>query len=374
MGSERGPQGEHGFSTPPVSRVEGERSAPSPERRREQMHRWGALLLLIGVIWLVFELTIRSSLFNIGAGLVEHTDALPPQSFVADRLRITGVNDDVKLTPGRGEAILVEATRHAFGWNAGLAGQALERLEIKPDTQGDTLVINLRSASRLAAAVGRVPFVTLRVTVPAGTPVEVGLVSGDIEIEGVQGDLNLRTVSGHVRVAKVKGALFVNSASGDVEVRNHAGALSVETTSGAVRINDVNGDVRLSTVSGDVSVEYVSGAVQARTISGAITTHSATGASLALESTSGDVRFDGKLAQGSVSTLSTISGDVWVQLANPDDLFLDLRTTSGDLNSDLPLGGGVRERRHLSGRIGAGATRLTITTASGDVTIGTLRR
>lgn len=374
MSPEIGPEKGQATTTGPTIRAAPEAPAEPFYRRREQARRWGALLLLIGIVWLVFELTVRSSVFGVRISLAERSDTLPPQTFVASAVRINGVNDDIELVPGAGEVITVEATRHAGGWNGNAATAALQRLEVVTEVQGDTLVIDVRPGNRLTGAFGRAPSVSLRVAVPANTRVEAAVVSGDIDVTGVQGKLTLRTLSGDVRVEGVNGDLQVSSTSGDVRIRNHRGPLAAETTSGKISAEGAIIGPRLSTVSGDIELEGGSNGLAARTISGAIAVRTDARVHLSLDSTSGDIAFEGPLAPNSASVINTISGNVRVGLTDLADLHLEASTTSGKLSTDAPLADNAPERRRLSAVIGPGTADLTITTTSGDVEIGAARR
>lgn len=334
-------------------------------RRGEQARRWGALLLIVGVVWLVFALTARGPFLPVG--FVERSEPIPPQAFAAERVVIVGLGDGVEIVPADGDEVVVAGERHGFGWNGASAADAAQRLEVLVDDQGDTLRVEVRRPSLVT--LGRSPYAELRIALPAGVAAEASVVSGDIAAADVRGDLRLTTVSGGVEVSDSAGALTVRTTSGDVAVSGHAGALDVETTSGDVRADGELAAPRVETVSGDVELEGASGAVEARSISGELSVRDAQGARLSIESTSGDVTFAGSLAGGESSRIGNISGDVRVRLDDPGDLRLDLSTLSGDLESDLPLRDADRERRSLTGTLGVGDTVLTISTTSGDVEV-----
>jgi hypothetical protein len=333
-------------------------------RRGEQARRWGALLLLVGVVWLVFALAGRGSLLPLG--FVERTESIATQSYSAERVVISGLGDDVEFVAADGDEIVVDGLRRGFGWNEAAAQDSLRQLELLVEESGDTLRIELRRPS--FAAVGRAPTAELRVALPAGVAAEAELVSGELRAEGVRGDLQLRTVSGSVSASDTAGRLDVPTTSGDVELSDHSGPLAIETTSGEVQADGELADPRVTTVSGDVELDGTVGELEARSISGALSVTDARDARLRIESTSGDVEFAGALAAGA-SEISNISGDVRVRLDEPDDLRLDLRSTSGDLESDLPLRDVERERRSLRGSVGDGGSTLAISTTSGDIEV-----
>lgn len=337
-------------------------------RRGEQTRRWGAILLVVGVVWLVFELTSRGSLFGFGLGFVEHSEALAPRQFTAAAVRVSGVSDEVALVGWNQPAIQVAVTEHGFGWNDGAARQSLDRLEVVVEQRGDTVVVEVRR-NGIGRFFGRAPYAELRVMVPAGVRYQAELVSGDLRLEALRGDGSLSTVSGAIDGADTAGALRVSTTSGDVALTNHVGPLVADSVSGDISAAGAIERPQISTVSGDVDLEGARGLLDLRSISGEIRVEDASDASLRMESTSGDIRFAGILG-GANSQIGSISGDVRLELSAPADLRLELSTTSGDLASDLDLRDLAEERRSLRGRLGDGRALLTVTTTSGDVTIG----
>jgi hypothetical protein len=303
-----------------------------PYRRREQTRRWGTVLLMLGVAWLVFELTSRGAIFGLSLGFVERSAAMPPQSFSAARLVLHGTVDTVELVSWPGDTITIEAVKHGFGWNAAAAADSLGRIDLLARRDRDTLLVDVQRQSALGA-LGRAPYLDLRISLPAGVAFDVSTVSGDIQAHGLRADGALATVSGQIR------------------------------------LSDSSGAFRLSTTSGDIALTGTSGRVYLRSISGSFTLADLRDAQLDLESTSGDVEADGGLAAGTSSQISSISGSVRVGLANPADLRLQASTTSGTLSSDLDLRAAQRERRQLSGVLGTGSTVLTVFTTSGDVEV-----
>jgi DUF4097 and DUF4098 domain-containing protein YvlB len=368
MDTERRPVAEGAGGPPQLAALPDEPFYREPARG-EQSRRWGSILLVLGVVWLVFAIGSRGSLFGLGLGLVERSAALPAQSFTATRVVVSGFNDDIELVGwGEGE-IQLEGERHGFGWNGGAAEDALEGVEVLATQSGDTLTIEVRRPGSLGRIVGRGPYADLRISIPAGVAVEASTASGELVAEGLRGDLSLGTVSGQIESDGTAGALAISTTSGDADVRDHRGPLTVSSVSGEIRAGGDLADPQVETVSGDVVLEGVRGDVTVSSISGDIAIDAARDARLNLESTSGDISVDGGLAADAESAISNISGDVTLMLPADAGLRLDASTVSGDLSADLPLRDLVEERRRLSGRIGDGAAALTISTTSGDVTL-----
>jgi hypothetical protein len=332
-------------------------------RRGEQARRWGALLVLVGVVWLVFAVTSRGTLF--GPGFVERSADIPAQSYAVERVVVTGTNDRIEFVAGDGDEVRVEGVKHAFGWNGAAADEALNNIQLVVNERGDTLVIEVQRPS--FSGIGRSPRVDLLVSLPAEVPAEASVVNGDLIAEGVRSDLSLRSVSGEIVTENTSGELLVNSTSGDLNLSDHSGALVVETVSGDVQADGALENPRVATVSGDVELEGVSGTVDLHSISGNLSARGEQAASLTIESTSGDVDFRGALLPGSSSKIGNISGDVDVQLERAEDLQVDLTTTSGDFEADIELQDVQQDRRSLRGSRGDGETILSINTTSGDI-------
>lgn len=332
-------------------------------RRGEQARRWGGILILIGLVWLVFAIGSRAPLFAVG--FVERTVPIRADAFTAERVVVTGVGDNVELVGWNGEGVRVEGVKHGFGWNAGAATDALNSLEVELTPSGDTLLIEVRRP--IGAIVGRAPYADLRISLPTDGSAEVRVVSGAIEVAEVRGDLTLGTVSGDIDSAETSGSLAISTTSGDVEVDDHSGPITAESVSGDLQLAGRLENPTVQTVSGDASLEGAAGTVKLNSISGDLRLNGATLEGLTIESTSGDIEAALDLAEDSSSRISNISGDVQVTLGRADDLGLEVTTTSGELSTDLS--GFTEERRSLKGALGDGSAALTISTTSGDVEV-----
>lgn len=171
----------------------------------------------------------------------------------------------------------------------------------------------------------------LEIELPRRATIVVETSSGDLEIDGLTGDQHYRMASGDLRMRAVAGGIVVQGVSGDVSV---------------VAVADA--EVTLTTVSGDV--ELRAGTLR----------------SLSVATTSGDAKIAGRFAGPGPFSIETVSGDVL--LAPAGDLRMEMRTVSGDLNSDV--GGRIesgRGRRSVS--IGSGGPTLALRSMSGDVTV-----
>ena len=146
----------------------------------------------------------------------------------------------------------------------------------------------------------------------------------------------------------------ITSASGDIKLTGVTGTVRVNTASGNVEVSHVTGDIQASTASGLMRVREVAGTVSASTASGNVEVE------IARLEGDGGMKF------------SSASGNVDVRVPSSIDADVQMATASGSIKTNFPLE--VRDHDHepgsrAEGRLGSGARRLRITTASGNVSL-----
>ncbi len=199
---------------------------------------------------------------------------------------------------------------------------------------------------------------------------EVTATSGDVSIRSVGGNSSARLTSGDLEVIEVDGDLSVSATSGSVTVDNVKGKLEIEGTSGDFRAARIGKDADIQLASGDFVLEGCSGNVSFRAASGDAVMREIDG-SVDASSSSGDIEVLIIPIAERAFNLSTSSGDIVVYYV-PVKGFgfqLDVRTSSGSIEGDLPIKVMRADRRRLQGVVGSGVARADIETASGDVTI-----
>ena len=111
----------------------------------------------------------------------------------------------------------------------------------------------------------------LKITVPEGTNVSVGAVSGHVSLKGRFGTVKVSTVSGHIEVDETEGDVDIRSISGRLEVGRCGGRCRANTKTGHIEIGWVGKEVRAHTMSGGIEVGTAGqGDVELRSISGKI--------------------------------------------------------------------------------------------------------
>ena len=212
------------------------------------------------------------------------------------------------------------------------------------------------------------------VSAPEGTDVVVGTtgaersllslarsLGSEIRLRGTVGDVEVALPSADVSAHVVAGTLGVKTASGDVTADLVGGAVKVRSVSGDVSIETTSEDASLTLVSGDVSIATAHGYVDVTSVSGDVTITDAH-AGATVKSTSGDVSV--RRAWSGAVRAATVSGDVSVGIPPGLGVVVDARSMSGDLSSEIELGGDEG-----GGQGGGNVVRITANSVSGDVEI-----
>jgi DUF4097 and DUF4098 domain-containing protein YvlB len=202
----------------------------------------------------------------------------------------------------------------------------------------------------------------LHVRVPRDSELDISAVSADVATSDVEGAIQLKTVSGEVKADVFQKNTEVKTLSGDVVLRGRgkeagAAGIHVSTISGNIRIDRAGGDLEATTVSGDINIRLDHPAHNVR-----------------VRTTSGDLGFEGKLAQGAYLEAQSVSGDLTVRAAPAGPLDYEVSSFSGDIRNCM---GAEAERasrygpgQRLTGTRGTprtGEATVRLKTMSGDV-------
>lgn len=242
------------------------------------------------------------------------------------------------------------------GWSSdqveitGVLGKNVRELEIGGDANRLQIEVDVpRHADDLDTE--------LVIKVPMNASVDVETVSATIDIEGVSGPVSLESVSGRITVSGTPGELSVESVSGGIMVANAARRTDLETVSGLIVVHDGAGELWAQTVSGEISIE--GGQFE----------------EAGFESVSGNISFAaGMIARGEFD-FESVSGAVSLMVPPAVSAEFYVETFSGSI--DNAIGPEARStsqytpEKELSFTAGAGGAKVSISTFSGAVNIGT---
>lgn len=254
--------------------------------------------------------------------------------------------------------------------NISISGWDKPAVRVTADLPGDTQRVKVTSGSgRTRVCVtygsdgcdstgwlGHEGPVRLELQVPRGSQIDASAVSAGITSHGVTGVQRLHTVSG------------------DIEADLGSGDGDVKSVSGSIRLHGSgqDGTLNVSTVSGDLSVANVAGELEARTVNGRLSADLSPARLARLNTTSGSIDLDARLARGGSIETESVSGDEKIDVAAPAGFTYDARTFSGDIkdcfgqqSDQSRYGPGDR----LEGKRGAGDGTVRIKSLSGDISL-----
>jgi DUF4097 and DUF4098 domain-containing protein YvlB len=240
--------------------------------------------------------------------------------------------------------------------DASTAAVANARVEQRERGGGHEVIIDARDRGR---GLFRNAEVLVTVTSPNGTSVESKTGSADVNGRGRFGSVEVESGSGDVEFGEIAGEARVNAASGDVQLGEIGGDARLNTASGDVQLRSVAGEAKVNTASGDVIIREVTGELSVNSASGDVIVREAR-SSVSVNTASGDQEI-GTVSQGSV-TLKSASGDLKVGIAEGSTLFVDARSRSGEVRSELPVS-------DLPPENGGPSVELRANTMSGDITV-----
>jgi putative adhesin len=228
-------------------------------------------------------------------------------------------------------------------------GSQVERVDVTSEGSRTTIKVVLPEHS------GHRAEVQLHVQIPKDSELDVSAVSADIHVSGVAGVLRLNAVSG--------------------DVTSELGATEVEakTVSGDIRLKGHGQGTRLtvSSVSGDVRVERGAGDFEANTVSGTLQVSLDSARSIRARSTSGDLRFEAKLARGATVEATSVSGELSLRASADGGYAYEVSSFSGDISDCFDVKAERTSQyapgRTLQGTRGEGAGHVRLKTMSGDV-------
>ncbi len=233
----------------------------------------------------------------------------------------------------------------------GTLGKNVEELVLESD--GNKVHVKVK----VAKSGNRSIDTDLVISVPAGSSLDVGTVSADINVSDVLGEQSLHSVSGDVTTQQTGSNLNVESVSGDVKITG----------------NKSDGDISASSVSGDVYFSRVSGEVKATSVSGGIEVAGGSFARANLETVNGDIEFESELRKGGKLKIDTVNGDVDVDFVGDVSASFDIDTFNGGIRNCF---GPKAERTskyspgmELQFSEGGGDGRVVISTLNGRINL-----
>jgi hypothetical protein len=227
--------------------------------------------------------------------------------------------------------------------------------EARVEQRGDEILVDVRGSRRF----GRGTDILIEIACPEESSVRAKSGSADIKGRGRFGSVQAESGSGDIQFSDVSGDAEINAASGDVQLARIGGRGRINTASGDVQLSSVAGEAKINSASGDVQIREVGNRLEVNTASGDVNVGEAS-SSLSANSASGDQTI-GSVSQGKVD-LKTASGDIKIGIREGSTLWVDARSRSGEVRSELPVS-------DLPPEGDAPHVELRANSMSGDITV-----
>ena len=117
--------------------------------------------------------------------------------------------------------------------------------------------------------IGRL-WVSLEVTLPKSSPVEVNTQGGNVDVASLDARVRVETAGGDVTVGRVNGEARLDSGGGHITVQDVTGELTASTGGGHITAGRIHGDAVLRSGGGHIRVAAVDGAAHLETGGGNI--------------------------------------------------------------------------------------------------------
>lgn len=227
--------------------------------------------------------------------------------------------------------------------------------EARVELRGEEIVIDVRDRRRGF----RGAEVLVEIHCPNGASVRAKSGSADVEGHGRFGSVEVGTGSGDVQFGEVSGDAEINAASGDVQLAAVSGEARINTASGDVQVASIAGNAKVNSASGDVMIRQAGGRLEVNSASGDVLVREAS-SSASVNTASGDQTI-GSVSEGKVD-LKSASGDMKIGIREGSILWVDARSRSGEVRSELPVS-------DLPPEGDAPHVELRANTMSGDITV-----
>jgi DUF4097 and DUF4098 domain-containing protein YvlB len=287
------------------------------------------------VIVSALSLVLAASAARASDKIFDHQVAAQPRGVV----EVSNVSGSIKVTGWDRPQVSVHAE----------TGEGVERVDVTSEN-GRTLVkvVLPGHSSRDAEA-------DLVVQIPKDSELNVSAVSADVTTTGVTGMQRLSAVSGDVTAEIAAADVEAKTVSGELRLKGH----------------DQPARLHLSSVSGDLRLEHGAGDLEAGTVSGTMVVSLDSARSVRAHTTSGDLRFEGKLTRGATFEASSVSGDLNVRASADGGYAYEASSFSGDISDCFDVkaerSGEYAPGHRLQGSRGEGAGHMHLKTMSGDI-------
>jgi DUF4097 and DUF4098 domain-containing protein YvlB len=349
-------------------------------------HFWGPLRAQFG--------NDNDNFFN-SFGKPEHTldqPVLETKIPANAQIDIQNPRGDVSISSSDDAQIGVTAHQIAYANTDNDAEKIFESQKAHVTVSGNAVVVKVdgNSSGRTNLAITLPKTASVNVNTQHGGVTVAGL-SGNVDAQVQHGDMEATAITGHVHAhLSNEGDFAAHDIHGDVTVEGNGGDLTISDIHGKVTLNgEYSGDVHLERADqavqfhssrtdmelgrlpGDLSmsldslhVTQVVGPIRVITHSKDIEMSQVSGESHIEDK---DARVEISLAGAYATDIKNNKGDIEVSVPDGVGMEVDGRTHNGDIVSDFSLATSGEENKSITGSIGKGGPRLSLSTENADL-------
>ena len=218
------------------------------------------------------------------------------------------------------------------------------RSAIEVDVRGQVVEIESKGRRGLSSVVD------YQLTVPAWMALDIGGMYAEVSIDGTKAPVKVETLEGNISLRGGVETVTLRTVNGRIDVTGARGRVELHAVSEGVTVTDVGG--------GDLVVESVSGDIDLRRIDAK---------SVDAQTISGEVTFEGRIADAGSYSFLTHSGDVALAISEATNATIAVVTGNGDVSSSFSLKSERATRRRNTYKMGNGSANVEVETFSGDV-------
>ena len=175
--------------------------------------------------------------------------------------------------------------------------------------------------------------------------------NGKLSIETEYLERNAKvSVNYTIKVPATIPVALVRTTNGSLELEGTTGDTVARTTNGSITVRDADGAIESTTTNGNISIRDASSIKRAKTTNGKI-----------------EVSFDRLTSD---TEFTTTNGSVDVRFPAGMNADLELQTTNGSIRANgIKMMVNEISKRHLSGKLGSGGTKINVKTTNGSISL-----
>jgi len=271
---------------------------------------------------------------------VDHTFNVQP----GGDLILDAAEGNITVTGTDGSDVVVHVIAHG-------SDDPLRHFDVSFEQDGNTVKVSSRHERRYFRLFENNSLdVKYMVEVPHSFNLDLKTSGGDITVSKIKGKIDGETSGGDLDISSVEGVVRMSTSGGNVNAANSSGDFDLGTSGGSMEGKKLDGPIHMETSGGNIELRDCNGKLYATTSGGNI--------EVTMEDNKG-------------IELSTSGGNVTVRLPRSASGDVAAEASGGDVNSDFPFSGKIKEGR-MNGKINGGGPMIKLETSGGDIAINSM--